>query len=463
MKSSMRTRPSGPDSRLSQHMHRDAVVDLTVDSKEGLLRTLAEVVVDGASDELIGRIYEAIEGRESQVNTYVHNGVAIPHARVEGVEGLRVALARNPAGFPYGIDTDEPVTVAILVVGGESSRDDSSPDELVSLARSIASRFEDRSLRQRVLEARDAAAVLRVLDSSLAEGSSRRGRPQSKLLLSHARKIAREIGATAVVVVVESRAELRILRQLRLRDIFIVATSSQSLAEQAKSVVKRVLRLPPRLPLHRDALVRLAGFFALTHGLIKRDDRVAFLSGDDREQLDTMTFVETGRAFRRLVAPSGELSRGVRPEVLERTIELAAELGAQGREGKHVGTCFVLVSEIEKLAGKTQQMVMNPFLGYPDDERNILDPTLKETIKEFAVIDGAFVVRGDGVVLSAGTFLNVDEDVEIAGGYGARHRASCGITAAADCVAVTLSQSSGEINVYKQGAVVLELPRDAIR
>ena len=135
MKSSMRTRPSGPDSRLSQHMHRDAVVDLTGDSKEGLLRTLAEVVVDGASDELIGRIYEAIEERESQVNTYVHNGVAIPHARVEGVEGLRVALARNPAGFPYGIDTDEPVTVAILVVGGESLRDDSSPDALVSLAR----------------------------------------------------------------------------------------------------------------------------------------------------------------------------------------------------------------------------------------------------------------------------------------------------------------------------------------
>ena len=457
MKSSPRTKSPTPEARLSQLIHKDAIVDLSVDSKEGLLRTLAEVVVEGASKGLIEKIYEGAEERESQVNTYVHNGVAIPNARVEGVDGLRIALARNPDGFPYGIDTDEPVTVVLLVIGDESSR-----DELVDRLGSIASLFKDRDLRDRVLQAPDAAAVLRVLDSSSAEGSPPRRRPQSQLLLSHARKIAKEVGATAVVVVIESKAELKILKRIPRRGIFIVATSSRSLAEQAEPVVKRVLRLP-RLPLHRDALVRIAALLALTHGLIERGDLVACLSGQDRDQLDTMTLIETGREFRRFVTPSGQLSKGVRPEVLERTIALAAELGTEGREGLPVGTCFVLVSEIERLADNVQQMVMNPFRGYPDEERNILDPTLAETIKEFASIDGAFVVRGDGVVLSAGSYLSADADVELAGGYGSRHRAACAITRVADCVSVTLSQSSGEINVYKQGAVVLSLPRDGGR
>jgi DNA integrity scanning protein DisA with diadenylate cyclase activity/mannitol/fructose-specific phosphotransferase system IIA component (Ntr-type) len=457
VKSSPRTKSPKPEQRLSQLIHTDAVVDLSVDSKEGLLRTLAEVVVDGASKKLVKKIYECIEERESQVNTYVHNGVAIPNARVEGVDGLRIALARNPEGFPYGIDTDEPVTIAILVIGDESSR-----DELVGQLGSIASLFKDPALRDRVLEAPDAAAVLRVLDSSSAESRPPRSRPRSQLLLSHARKLAKEVGATAVVVVIENKAELKILKRIPRRGIFIVATSSRSLAEQAEPVVKRVLRLP-RLPLHRDALVRIAALLALTRGLIERGDLVAFLSGHDRDQLDTMTFVETGREFRRFVIRSGQLSRGVRPEVLERTIALTAELSAQGREGSAVGTCFVLVGDIERLADKTQQMVMNPFRGYPDEERNILDPTLAETIKEFASIDGAFIIRGDGVVLSAGTYLSADEDVELAGGYGSRHRSACAITRAADCVSVTLSQSTGEINVYKQGAVVLNLPRDGSR
>jgi DNA integrity scanning protein DisA with diadenylate cyclase activity len=104
-------------------------------------------------------------------------------------------------------------------------------------------------------------------------------------------------------------------------------------------------------------------------------------------------------------------------------------------------------------------MVMNPFRGYPEEERNILDPTLGETVKEFAGIDGAFVVRGDGVVVSAGTYLKVTQDVSLPGGYGSRHRVACSITSTTDAVAVSLSQSTGEVTVFKNGAVVLNIPR----
>jgi len=454
---SPKPRESGAEQpSLTRFLDKSAVLDLAVDTKEGLLRTLAEVVVQGADQAIVEKIYRGIEVREAQVNTYVGNGVAIPHSRVDCIDGLRIALARNPSGFPYGIETGEPVTLVILVVGNETLQ-----NEHVRLLGQIASIFIDPATRDRVLNAPDAAGVLRILGSFSPDGKSRR-RPQSQLLLSHARKIAKEVGASAVVVVIESLDELKILKRIPRRSIFVVATSVRAIADAAEPVVKRVLLLP-RLPVDRDARVRLTALLALTHGLIQRGDLVAFLSGREKDQLDTMTLVETGREFRRFVTPLGEVARGVRSEVLERTITLAVELSGEGREGSPVGALYVIVGDPEKLAPHTQQMVINPFRGYPEEERNVLDPTLAETMKEFASIDGAFVIRGDGVVLSAGTYLSVEQTVELPGGFGSRHRVACAVSKAVDCVAVTLSQSTGEITVFKQGSTMLTLPRAGAR
>ena len=105
-------------------------------------------------------------------------------------------------------------------------------------------------------------------------------------------------------------------------------------------------------------------------------------------------------------------------------------------------------------------MVINPFRGYRDEERSILDPSLEETIKEFSTIDGAFVLRGDGVVLSAGAYLRSDKPAgELASGLGARHAAASAITAQTDAVAITLSQSTGRVSLFKSGQLVLSLER----
>ncbi len=442
------------DDRLSRFLRKEAILDLAVDSKEGLLRSLAEVVVEGADDETLERIYQGIEEREAAVNTYIANGVAIPHARVDCVEGLSLALARNVEGFPYGIDTDEPVRLAILVVGNEALQ-----SEHVRVLGLIAGLFKDREFCERVLSAPDANAVLRLLDSGRATGGRRRPRPRplTQILLSHARRLAREVGAASVLVAIETQEELKMLRRLRQRDSFIVVTRSAALAERAEKVVDRVLQLP-QFPMQTDSKVRLTALMALTHGLIRRGDTVAFLSANDGGGLDTLTVLEVGREFGRFFRASGEISKGIQPAPLEQVIALATELGAQGREGHPVGALFVLVRDEEIVKPHAQQMVMNPFRGYPEEERNILDPTLAETLKEFASLDGAFVIRGDGVVLSAGTYLSVDEVVELEGGYGSRHRSACAITKAIDCVTVTLSQSTGEVTVFSRGAVVVKLP-----
>jgi DNA integrity scanning protein DisA with diadenylate cyclase activity len=102
--------------------------------------------------------------------------------------------------------------------------------------------------------------------------------------------------------------------------------------------------------------------------------------------------------------------------------------------------------------------VLNPFEGHPEKDRNILDDSLWETAKEFAQIDGAFVIRGDGVVLAAGRYVDTEGNLQVQPGLGGRHLAAASITRVSHSVAVVVS-SSGTIRVFKAGRVVMVVGR----
>jgi DNA integrity scanning protein DisA with diadenylate cyclase activity len=140
---------------------------------------------------------------------------------------------------------------------------------------------------------------------------------------------------------------------------------------------------------------------------------------------------------------------------------LAIELANQGREGKPVGTIFTL-GDHEKVLQLSRQLVINPFRGYPEEERHLLDPNLRETIREFSALDGAFIVRDDGVVMAAGRHLNAAlEDEELPRGLGSRHVAAAGITAVTDAVAITISESNGTVRIFKNGSIFMEIEKAA--
>jgi DNA integrity scanning protein DisA with diadenylate cyclase activity len=113
----------------------------------------------------------------------------------------------------------------------------------------------------------------------------------------------------------------------------------------------------------------------------------------------------------------------------------------------------------------SKQLILNPFRGYPDEERNILDPSLEETIKELSVIDGAFLIRGDGVVESAGVYLRAfnHDEYPLPQGLGARHHAAAAITAVSEAVAITVSESTGTVTIFRNGQIITEVekPRSA--
>ena len=85
-------------------------------------------------------------------------------------------------------------------------------------------------------------------------------------------------------------------------------------------------------------------------------------------------------------------------------VDIALDIGALGREGKSVGTTFVVGDE-ENVLINSHQAVFNPFKGYSRRELMITLPEVVESIKELAKLDGAIIISSNGVVEAAGRNL----------------------------------------------------------
>jgi trk system potassium uptake protein TrkH len=144
----------------------------------------------------------------------------------------------------------------------------------------------------------------------------------------------------------------------------------------------------------------------------------------------------------------------VQPEVFEGVFTTAVELSREGREGKPVGTAFI-VGDAPAVLEHSRQLVLNPFEGHDPAKRLITDPSNIENVKEFALLDGVFIVSGQGVIEAAGRYLTIDTStVRIPMGLGTRHGSVAGITRATKCVGIVVSQSGGRISVFRGGELV---------
>jgi DNA integrity scanning protein DisA with diadenylate cyclase activity len=195
---------------------------------------------------------------------------------------------------------------------------------------------------------------------------------------------------------------------------------------------------------------------ALTRGVIAFTDRVCCIGGMmGSNQFDTLTVVDIEREFQTLLTGQNDLlPEDVKPEVLERVIAVATELAVEGREGRPVG-CLFVIGDYHRVSTLTKPLVLNPFFGYKEEDRNILNPFMDETVKEFSSIDGAFIIRGDGVVESAGSLIQAtDNNHSLPSGLGSRHAAAAAISVAARCISIVVSSSTGQVTLFRRGVML---------
>lgn len=193
---------------------------------------------------------------------------------------------------------------------------------------------------------------------------------------------------------------------------------------------------------------------AIAHKYIKKGERVVCIQDSSLGSgfKGLMLVFDVDRLF--FDISTHKLAENIKPEVIEAVMDIALEIGREGREGRKVGTAFILGDRSVERYSK--QMIINPFANISPEDRKITDPNLKESVKNFAQLDGVFFIDGDGVINSAGSYININsEDLFLPEGYGTRHMNCAAITAKSDAIAIVVSESGGRVRVFKKGKVVI--------
>ena len=185
---------------------------------------------------------------------------------------------------------------------------------------------------------------------------------------------------------------------------------------------------------------------------------IALYSGFDADTIDSLSVINLDEHLNRLSGRDlRQLETRVPLDTLKIVVDLAVEIGRDGREGKPVGTLFV-VGDSRKVLACSRPTGFDPVRGYSRKERNLDDPRVREGIKEIAQMDGAIIVSADGVVEASCRYLDCSAaDVTLSKGLGARHWAAAAISRATNAVAVTVSQTNGTVRIFQNGEVVLRI------
>lgn len=148
--------------------------------------------------------------------------------------------------------------------------------------------------------------------------------------------------------------------------------------------------------------------------------------------------------------------RSIDYETIIKILELGIEIAREGREGKRVGTLFV-IGDDKNVLKKSRTLILDPLKGHPKRDKHITNPNLRETVKELAQLDGGFLVTGDGYILSATRHFNASiEGVEIQYGLGSRHVAAASITKKTNAIAIVVSESS-IVRLFSNARLIAEI------
>ena len=144
---------------------------------------------------------------------------------------------------------------------------------------------------------------------------------------------------------------------------------------------------------------------------------------------------------------------GMSEQVFEAVLKIALEISSEGREGRAIGTAFI-IGDTANVMSKSRQLVLNPFEGHKREERLITNPETLDNIKEFAQLDGVFVISGDGLVEAAGRYITMDTGmVKIQRGLGTRHSSVAALTLVTKSIGIVVSQSGGVIRIFRDGKI----------
>lgn len=279
-----------------------------------------------------------------------------------------------------------------------------------------------------------------------------------KTLYNLAIRLAESAEADAVLLLLEGPADWPRLKKLAgTQKVLVAADTAEELEGAKETGLEAVCLNMADSPVY-DRLTQ-AVLEAVADDILKPGARVVVIySGFDADAMDSVSVINLGEHLDRLTGRDlRQLETRVPLDTLKVVVDLAVEIGREGREGKPVGTMFV-VGDTRKVMVRSHSVGFDPVRGYGRKDRNLLDARVREGIKEIAQMDGAIIVSSDGTVEAACRYVDSSAGaLTLSKGLGARHWAAAAISRATKAVAVTVSESTGTVRIFQNGEVMLRI------
>ena len=281
---------------------------------------------------------------------------------------------------------------------------------------------------------------------------------QFQNIIDLAAQLAEVVAADALLILLEGPTDWQQLREATTgQRVVLAADYPLELDGAAAAGFPLVVLNMPESPVHEKLTQALLE--SVADDILAAGARVvAIYSGFEADTIDSMSVIHLDEHLGRLTSHDlRQLETKAPLDTLKTVVELAVEIGREGREGKPVGTLFV-VGDTRKVLASSHALVFDPVRGYSRKERNLFDPKVREGIKEIAQMDGAFVVALDGTVEAASRYIDASaESITLSKGLGARHWAAAAITKKTKSVGVVVSESNGTVRIFSDGEVFLRI------
>jgi DNA integrity scanning protein DisA with diadenylate cyclase activity len=271
-------------------------------------------------------------------------------------------------------------------------------------------------------------------------------------------KLAKASEADALLVLLEAATDWARLKKKTVGQVLVVATHHEDIHAAATEAEIHSIHLETPEASVQNQLTQSV-LASVAAEIIKPGSTiVAVYSGFDTEAIDTVSVLKLTERLGRLTARDlRKLETKVPLDTLKIVVDLAVAVGREGREGKAVGTMFV-VGDHRKVLEESRSGGFDMVKGYSRKERNIFDYKVREGIKELAQLDGMFVISADGTVEGSARIIDTSPvEITMTKGLGSRHFAGAAISKNTKAIAVVVSQSNGTVRIFQNGEVVLRI------
>lgn len=279
-----------------------------------------------------------------------------------------------------------------------------------------------------------------------------------KTVYTTAVRLSKSIGADALLVLLDGPTDWETLKKRATGQEVIVGADTDNLLDGAKEAGFDVVTLEmgefPVFERLTQALLESVANDILVPGALV----VSVYSGFEAGTMDSISVLRLTEHLGRLTARDlRQIETSVPLDRIKIVVDLALEIGREGREGKRVGTTFV-VGDTRKVLANSHPTGFDPVKGYSRKERNLDDRKVREAIKEIAQLDGAIIISADGTVEAAASYLDAPaKGITLTKGLGARHWSAAAITRATKAIAIVVSESSGTVRIFQNGDTILRI------